>query len=137
AGEIQLPLEVVGPVGLLVALGIAPDRAQHRWPRALDHENAALAAADGVPGLVDDVGEDAGQRERRRAGLGRRRARQRRNEMAAGLGLPPRVDDRAAAAADGLVVPHPRLGIDRLADRAEDAQRLEFVFLRQVAARLD
>ena len=52
---------------------------------------------------------------------------QRRDHVAAGLGLPPGVDDRAAAAADGLVVPHPRFGIDRLADGAEDAQRLEVV----------
>ena len=29
------------------------------------------------------------------------------------------------AAADRVVVPHPRLGVDRLADRAEDAQRLD------------
>ena len=64
-----------------------------------------------------------GQRTRRRAGLGRGDARQRRDHDRAGLGLPPGVDDRAAVAADVLVVPDPRLGVDRLADRAEQAQR--------------
>ena len=64
-------------------------------------------------------------------------AGQRRDHVAAGLGLPPGVDDRAALAADGLVVPHPGFRVDRLADRAEDAQAGQVVFLRQVAARLD
>ena len=40
----------------------------------------------------------------------------------AGLGLPPGVHDRAAPAADVLVVPDPRLGVDRLADGAQQAQ---------------
>ena len=53
---------------------------------------------------------------------------QRRDQDVARLRLPPRVDDGAAAAADDLPVPHPRLGIDRLAHRAEQAQR------RQIAA---
>ena len=46
-----------------------------------------------------------------------------------GLGLPPGVDDRAAFTADVLVVPHPRLGVDRLTDRSEQAQRAEVVLL--------
>ena len=45
----------------------------------------------------------------------------------AGLGLPPGVDDRAALAADVLPVPNPRLGVDRLADRAEQPQRRQVV----------
>ncbi len=64
-------------------------------------------------------------------------AGKRRDQVAAGLGLPPGVDDRAAPVADGVVVPHPRLGVDRLADRAEDAQRFQIVFLRKVSPRLD
>ena len=46
---------------------------------------------------------------------------------AAGLGLPPGVDDRAAAAADLLVVPHPGLGIDPFADAAQQAQARQVV----------
>ena len=47
--------------------------------------------------------------------------------MTAGLGLPPRVDDRDVLATDVLVVPHPGLGVDRLADGAQNAQAREVV----------
>jgi hypothetical protein len=43
--------------------------------------------------------------------------------VAAVFGLPEGVDDRALLEADVPVVPHPGFGIDRLAHRAEDAQR--------------
>ena len=56
-------------------------------------------------------------------GFSARRAGQRRDQDAAGLGLPPGIDDRAAAVADHAVIPFPRFGIDRLADRAEQPQR--------------
>ena len=59
-------------------------------------------------------------------------AGQRRDHDRAGLRLPPRIDDRAALAADLLVVPHPRLGIDRFADRSEEPQRREIVRLGQL-----
>ena len=39
--------------------------------------------------------------------------------------LPERVDDGTLAVPDDLVVPAPRLRVDRLAHRAEDVQRLE------------
>jgi hypothetical protein len=52
----------------------------------------------------------------------------------AGLGLPPGVDDRAAVAADRPPVPHPGLGVDRLADRAEQAQRRQIVARRVLVA---
>src|SRR4029077_10493050 len=71
---------------------------------------------------VDDDRPHAGQRPRGRAGLGRDRTRQRRDQDAAGFGLPPGVDDRAAMLADDAIVPQPGLGVDRLADAAEDAQ---------------
>ena len=71
---------------------------------------------------IDDQRLHAGQRQRRRARLQRRRAGQRADQDAAGLGLPPGVDDRAAVIADHAVVPQPGLGVDRLADAAEQAQ---------------
>src|SRR6185503_1398847 len=120
AREVVLAVEILGPVGLLVALGVAPDRAEHGRPGALDDETPALALADRVTCLVHDVGYDARQRKGRGTGLGRGRARQRRDHVSPGLGLPPGIHDRTAPAADGLVVPHPRLGIDRLADGAEN-----------------
>ena len=54
----------------------------------------------------------------------------------AGLGLPPRVDDRRLVAADVLAVPHPGFRVDRLADRAEDAQGRQVVRRRQLHALL-
>src|SRR3546814_5383200 len=39
------------------------------------------------------------------------------------LGLPPGVDDGHAALADGLMIPAPRRGIDRLADARQDERR--------------
>ena len=46
-----------------------------------------------------------------------------RDEDPAGLGLPPGVDDGAAPVAHHIVIPEPGLGIDRLAHRAQQAQR--------------
>ena len=64
-------------------------------------------------------------------------ARQRGDHDVAGLRLPPRVDDRAALAADDLVVPEPRLRVDRLADRPEQPQRGQVVLLGVLGAPLD
>ena len=86
-----------------------------RLPEAAPSRNAAL--------LVDQRRLDAEERPRRRAGLELGGAGQRRDEDAAGLRLPPGVDDRAAAVADHAVIPLPGLRIDRLADRAEQPER--------------
>ncbi|MNS73215.1 hypothetical protein D3C72_1066480 [compost metagenome] len=51
------------------------------------------------------------------------RTGQRRDQDAAGLGLPPGIDDRATAVADHFVVPAPGFRIDRFADAAKQAQR--------------
>ncbi len=47
----------------------------------------------------------------------------RRNHDAAGFGLPPGIDDGAAAVANDAVVPKPGFRVDRLTDRAEQTQR--------------
>ena len=52
-----------------------------------------------------------------------------RHHDAAGLGLPPGIDDRAALAADLAVVPHPRFGIDPFADRAQQPQARQVVLV--------
>ncbi len=57
-----------------------------------------------------------------------------RDENSARFGLPPRVDDRAAPLPDVLVIPHPRLGVDRLTDRPQQAQRAQVVLRRPVGA---
>ncbi|CUI64280.1 Uncharacterised protein [Achromobacter xylosoxidans] len=117
-------------VALLEALRVAPDVADHRRPRALDHQETAIALVDVAAGLIDDGGGDARQRQRARTRLGRGGARQRRDHVAAGLGLPPGVDDGAALAADVLVIPDPGLGVDGFAHRADDAQAVQVVLGR-------
>ncbi len=94
-----------------------------RLPSAFALQHLAVA--------VDDLRLDAEERLGRRAGLQRGRARQRRDQDAAGLGLPPGVDDRAAMLADHAVVPQPGFGIDRLADRAQQAQRIQLALLHR------
>ena len=80
-------------------------------------------------------GMHAEERKRRRTRLELDRARERRDEDSARLGLPPGVDDRAAALADDAVVPLPGLGVDRFADRAQQAQRLAAGLLHRLLAR--
>ncbi len=77
-----------------------------------------------------------GKGSRRGAGARRRDARQRRDQDHPRLRLPPGVDDRALPAADVLLVPDPGLGVDRLADGAEQAQRREVVLRRPLRAPL-
>src|SRR3954469_24545561 len=137
AGEIVATLELCRIVSVLVALGIAPYRTQHRWPWLLDDQYSAFTVTYRLPGFIDDIGKDAGQRKRGRTRLRWRNAGKRRDHVPAGFRLPPRVHDGATASADRFVVPHPRLGIDGLTDSPEDAQRAQIVLLRQVAARFD
>jgi hypothetical protein len=80
------------------------------------------------------VPADAEERPRRRAGLQVGRAGQRRDQDAAGFGLPPGVDDRAAALADDVVIPFPGFRVDRLADRAEQAERFARCRIHRVVA---
>src|SRR6185369_1990271 len=103
------------PVVLHIAVRIAVDGPQHAGPRLAYDQEAALVRAALVAVRVDDRDVDAGKRNRARPRLGRDGARHRRDHDSAGFGLPPRVDDRAAPAADGVAVPHPRFRIDRLA----------------------
>ena len=107
AGEV--PAREPRPVRLAVALRVAPDPAQHRRPRSGEREVAT--AGDRRPASPSSFTISApmpGQRERRAARLGDGRARERADHDGAGLGLPPRVDHRAAAAADVLRSTRPR-----------------------------
>src|SRR5690606_29909516 len=58
----------------------------------------------------------------RRPWLLRDSAGQRRNEDAAGFGLPPRVDDRATAFTNDAMIPFPSLGVDWLTHRPQQPQ---------------
>ena len=88
------------------------------------------APSMGWPSAVEQLGLDAEERQRGRTGLGTPGTGQRRDQNAAGLGLPPGIDDRALLVTDVLVIPHPGLGVDRLANRAEQAQAGEVALLR-------
>ena len=83
---------------------------------------------------VDDDRLDAEQRTGGGAGLELRAARERGDHHAAGLGLPPGVDDGAARIADHVVVPLPGLRVDGLAHGAEDAHARAAGALDEVVA---
>ena len=136
ADQVAGPAEA-GEVGLDEALVLLVEGAEHRGPGPLQDQQA-LAFGDRLAvGLADHLGRDPRERGRRRPRLGRRDPRQRRDHDRAGLRLPPGVDDRAASSADHLVVPEPGLRVDRLADRAEEAQGREVVALGDVGAPFD
>src|SRR5499427_8464826 len=132
--------EVFAGIGLEIgvdeALVVAVDRAHHARPGIDDAEVAGRGALQHLALAVHDLRNDAEERLRRRARLETRRAGERRDQNAAGFGLPPRVDDRATALADHVVIPLPRLRIDRLADGAEQPQRLARGLLHGLVAGL-
>ena len=66
----------------------------------------------------------AEERQAGRTGLEVGGTGQRADEDAAGFGLPPGIDHRTACVADHVVIPAPGFGIDRLADAAQQTQRL-------------
>ena len=121
AGEVHA---LVGAeVRLDEALVVAVDRPRLAGPGALEAEVAApVVAFEFVAVGVHQHRLDAEEGKRRRAGDQRRGARQRGDQDAARLRLPPGVDDRTLPVADHVVVPVPDLGVDRFADRTEDAK---------------
>ncbi len=112
-----------GEIGLDEALVIAVDGPHHARPRLGDAEIAFGRALAQPAFAIDDDRLDAEERPGRRTRLQGRCAGQRRYQDAAGFRLPPGVDDRRALVADDIIVPKPCFRIDRLADRAEEAQR--------------
>src|SRR5690606_9391032 len=124
-GEVVLRTEPA-PVGLLVALRVTPDPAEHRRPRFGEDQIADLLRLVGRLALViEDLGADPGDGPLRGPRLQLTEARQGTDHDGAGLGLPPGVDDRRRAGTDVLLVPQPRLGVDGLADRSEQPDRGE------------
>ncbi len=133
AGEVEAG--ELGEVGLLEAPVIAVDRPCLARPGAAQAEVARDAVAGQLLALVvHQHRPHAEERQGGRARLARGGAGERGDEDAAGLGLPPGVHHGAAPVAHHVVVPGPDLGIDRLAHRAQDAQRLAAVALHPVVA---
>ena len=123
-----------GEIGLEEALVIAPDGAHLAGPALFDDKAAIRCAFEQLSLTGEKRGLDTEHGPRGRAGLERGRAGERGDHRAAGFGLPPGIDDRAAAFADDLVIPFPGLGIDRLADRTQEAQRLARGLLHPLVA---
>src|SRR5262249_27555109 len=121
-------------VGVLETLVIAIHGAHLPRPRALDHQGTRGGALELSSLIVDQRRLDAEQWQGRRAWLQRARTRQRADQDAPGLGLPPGVDDRTATIADHVVIPLPGFRIDRLTDTAEDAQGAARVLLHELVA---
>src|SRR6266513_2127651 len=134
AGEV-LP-GIAAPVRLAVALVILVDPAEHRRPGPRQNEVPGPTSRYRLPVFVDDVGLDAWERERRAPRLGGRETGKRRDEDHPCLGHPPGVDDGTPPAADRLLVPEPGFRVDRLADRAEQAQRRHVVLFGVLRAPL-
>ena len=120
---------IAAEIGLLEAVRIAKDAAQHAGPGLADDQMAALVGAGLLAFFRVDRGVNAGQGQGGRTGLERGGVGQRRDHDAAGLGLPPGIDDGQLRLADIEMVPHPGLGIDRLAHGAQEAQAGEVVTL--------
>ncbi|MNM96270.1 hypothetical protein D3C81_1087390 [compost metagenome] len=118
--------EVVAGVGLEVGIDhplvVAVHTADLARPTGLDRQYAGAGAVDLLAVLVEQRRLHAEERAGGRARFQRGGAGQRGDQDAAGLGLPPGIDDRAAPLADHVVVPLPGFRVDRLADRAEQAQ---------------
>ena len=120
AGEIFA--RIGAEIGVEEALVVAPDGAHLAGPAVGDAQIAACRALEHQTLGIDQLQLHAGQGSGRRARLQVGRARQGGDQNPAGLGLPPGVDDGAAALADDLMIPAPGLRIDRLADAAQQAQ---------------
>ncbi len=109
-------------VGVDEAVMVAVDAAHLPRPGIENHQIAFGRALQQVAEVIHQARHHTEERPRGRARLECGGARQWADEDAAGLGLPPGVDDGATRFADRLVVPVPRFGIDRLTDRTQQAQ---------------
>ena len=114
---------VSGEIGLHEARVVAVDRAHLAGPAVSQYQIALSFACQDSALVIHHSRPDAKERQRRRAGLEFCRAGQRRDQNAAGLGLPPGIHHRAFVLADNAVIPLPRLRVYRLADRSQQPQR--------------
>src|ERR1700759_4720092 len=112
----------LAPILLFVTLLIAPNRPQHGRPRLADDEFTPDVRRNFLPLVVDHRGIDPKKRQGRSARFKRRRPGKRSNHDRSSLGLPPRIDDWAAPAANHGVIPNPCFGIDRFPDRPKQPQ---------------
>src|SRR5690606_3382539 len=103
--------ELRGEVTVTEAVRISPHVAYHGRPGSLDDQRSSFAALDVSAGLIDYAGDDAGQGVGTRARFQRRGARQWGEDVAAGFGLPPGVNNGTLFSPYIFVIPHPRFRI--------------------------
>src|SRR5207249_6655029 len=110
------------PIDLFVTLRVAPDAAQHVRPRLADDQLSAGIARNSLALVVHDFGHDPEKWQGGGTRFGWDRPRQGRDHDAAGLRLPPGIDNGTTFGADDFLIPNPSLGINRLADGAQQPE---------------
>ena len=113
---------------------IVPDGARLSRPGIEDDQVAVGGALEALAFVVHQRRLHTEERQGRGARLLVDGTGQRSDHDAAGLGLPPGIDDRAFAVADHPVEPLPGLGVDRLAHRAKQAQAIPRAGIHHVVA---
>src|SRR4051812_49260497 len=97
AGEIGA--RDLAPILFFVALVIAPDAANHAGPRLLQYQIAFVVGRDWLAFEIHNFRHDSRHRQCARPWLQRYGTGHRRDQDAAGFGLPPGVDNGTATAA--------------------------------------
>ena len=133
-GEEPAARTVVLPIGIQVALRVAPDSACHGGADLIDHNEALFAGLNEVTVLVHHAYRDAGDFAGGASGkgsavrgtfgegpFGREGGVMRPwgADGRAGFGLPPRIDKRCGTPAHVLAQPLPRLRVNGLAHRSK------------------
>ena len=113
---------VFGPVGFFEARFIAVDGAGHGWPWFTNDEASGLVGFAFVALIIENNGIDSKEWQGGGAGDERGGTGDGGDHNGTGFGLPPGIDDGAAAAADFFIIPAPGFGVDRFADAAEEAE---------------
>ena len=109
-------------IGTFVPLLVPQHTPNSCRPGLLDAEVTLGFAVKFVAFLVDDYGNHSEEGEGCAAGFLGPSTRERRDHVAPGFGLPPRVNHRAPPLAHHPVVPAPSLGVDGLTYGAKDLQ---------------
>src|SRR6185503_18605630 len=117
---------ILAPILTHITVRVTVNGPQHRWPCILQYEVSFRVIGNGFAAFVHDFGLLSKEGTRTRAGF-QRHNRSRRDHERAGLCLPPGVNDRQLIFANHAVIPLPGFRVDRLTDRAEQAQGRKIV----------
>lgn len=113
---------VIIPVGITIALFVAIDCPEHRWPGFSDDKLSAFVGSDFFAGFIEDGGIDPEEGEGGGSGSGGGATGKGRDHDCACFGLPPGIDNGATFTSDSGMIPHPCFRVDGLAHSAEEAE---------------